>query len=126
MVIKSLYSHVCFLPYIPCGNPCVQSDCSQLLVYARVHVFIPGIALHFCRIMCCSVVLICNTSLFKRRVIHMGVRLYNKIPTKIQQVESFRDFKLRLKLFLLDHPFYLLNKFTIEPVINNTSRTRQI
>jgi len=56
----------------------------------------------------------------------MGVRLYKKIPTKIQQVESFGDFKLRLKWFLLDHTFYLLNKFTIEPVINNTSKTRQI
>jgi len=48
----------------------------------------------------------------------MGIRLYNKIPNKIQQLETFRDFKLRMKLFLLDHPFYLLNEFTIQPVIN--------
>jgi len=63
-------------------------------------------------------VLSCNTALFKRSVINMGIRLYNKIPNKIQQLETFRDFKLRMKLFLLDHPFYLLNEFTIQPVIN--------
>ena len=46
---------VCLLSYIPCGNPCVQPHCSRFLVRARVHVFIPGAALCFCRIMCCSV-----------------------------------------------------------------------
>jgi len=35
----------------------------------------------------------CNTSLFKRNVINMGIR----------------DFKRKLKLFLIDHPFYSLN-----------------
>jgi len=49
---------VCFLSYIPYGNPCVQSDCSQLLVCALVQVFIPGAALLFCRVMCCSIVLV--------------------------------------------------------------------
>jgi len=38
VVIKRLYSRVCFLSYIPYGNPCVQSDCSRLLVCARAHV----------------------------------------------------------------------------------------
>ena len=57
MAIKSLYSRVCFLSYIPYGNPCVRSDCSRLLVCACVHVFIPGAALRFCRVVCCSIVL---------------------------------------------------------------------
>ena len=48
----------CFLFYIPYGNPCVPSDCSQLLVCVRVHVFISGAALRFCRVMCCSIVLV--------------------------------------------------------------------
>jgi len=47
---------------------------------------------------------------FKRSVINVGIRMYNKMPTKIKQLESFRDFKQRLKLFLLDH-FYSLNEF---------------
>jgi len=55
-------------------------------------------------------VLRCNTLLFERSVINVGIRMYNKMPTKIKQLESFRDFKQRLKFFLLDH-FYSLNEF---------------
>jgi len=74
-------------------------------------------------------VLGCNKSLFKKSVINMGIRLYNKMPTKIKQLESFWDFKQRLKLFLLDCPFYSLSEFlylkkTTEPLFNNTNKTR--
>jgi len=54
-----------------------------------------------------------NTSLFKMSVMNMGIRLYNKMLTRIKQLDSFRDFKRKLKLFLLDHPFYSLNDFCI-------------
>ena len=37
---------------------------------------------------------------------NVGIRMYNKIPTTIKQLDSFRDFKRKLKLFLLDHAFY--------------------
>jgi len=46
-------------------------------------------------------------------------------------LESFRDFTQKLKLFLLDHPYYSLNEFflylkkTTEPIISNTSETEQ-
>ena len=43
----------------------------------------------------------------------MGIKLYNKIPTKIKELESFRDFKQTIKLYLLDNPFYSLNEFFI-------------
>ena len=43
----------------------------------------------------------------------MDIRLYNKMPTRIKQLDSFRDFKRKLKLFLLDHHFYSLNVFFI-------------
>jgi len=33
-------------------------------------------------------------------VINMGIRLYNKMPTRIKQLNSFRDFKRKVKLFL--------------------------
>jgi len=63
------------------------------------------------------------TSLFKRSVMNMGIRLYNEMPIRIKQLDSFRDFKRKLKLFLLDHPFYSLNlKKIIEPICNNTSK----
>jgi len=59
----------------------------------------------------------------------MEIRLYNKIPTRIKQLDSFRDFKRKLKLFLLDHPFYSLTEFLYlkkitEPISNNASKTR--
>ena len=51
------------------------------------------------------------------------------MQTRIKQLESFRDFKQELKLFLLDHHPYSLNDFLClkkitEPLINNTSKTR--
>jgi len=59
----------------------------------------------------------------------MGIRLYNKMPIKIKQLGSFRDFKQKLKLFLLDLPFDTLNellclKKTVESIINNINKIR--
>jgi hypothetical protein len=59
----------------------------------------------------------------------MGVRLYNKMPTRIKQLDSFMDFKRKWQLFLLDNPFDSLNDFSyfkkiIEPISSNTSKTR--
>jgi hypothetical protein len=34
--------------------------------------------------------------------------MYNRIPTGIKQLESFKDFKQELKLFLLDRPFLFI------------------
>jgi hypothetical protein len=46
-------------------------------------------------------------------MINMGIRLYNTMPTKAKLLESFRNFKQRLKLFLLDYAFYSLSEFFI-------------
>jgi hypothetical protein len=54
----------------------------------------------------------------------MGIRLYNKLPTRIKQLDSFRDFKQKLKLFLLDHPFYSLNELFIFEEDNSTSTSK--
>jgi hypothetical protein len=32
--------------------------------------------------------------------------MHKKVPTEIELLESFRDFKQRLNLFLLDNTFY--------------------
>jgi hypothetical protein len=54
----------------------------------------------------------CKTSsLFKRSVINVGIRMCNKMQTITKQLDSFRDFKRKLKLFLLDHHFYSLMSF---------------
>jgi hypothetical protein len=44
-----------------------------------------------------------------------------EITTKIKQLESIRDFKKRLKILVLDHPFYLLNVFFIFEEVNRTN-----
>ena len=51
-----------------------------------------------------------NTSLFKKSVINRGNKLYNRLPLAIKE-SGFKDFKDKLKLFLLAHPFYTLNSF---------------
>ena len=53
----------------------------------------------------------CNTSLFKRSVINRGIRLYNKIPTRIKQLNSFSDIKIKVTFNI--SPFYSLNGFFI-------------
>ena len=64
----------------------------------------------------------CNTSLFKMSVMNMGIRLYSKMPTRIKQLDSFRCFKRKLKLFVLDRPFYSLNEFFVFEEDNRTSK----
>jgi hypothetical protein len=53
---------------------------------------------------------------------HGSYRLYNKITTRIKQLDSFRDFKRKLKLILLDHPLYSLNEFFIFEEDNRTNK----
>jgi hypothetical protein len=52
----------------------------------------------------------CNTNLFKRSVINMGIQLYNKVTvnTKLNEYESF---KRELKSFLMNHAFYSIDEF---------------
>ena len=52
----------------------------------------------------------------------MGIRLYNKMPTRIKQLDSFKDFKRKLKLFLLHHHFYSLNEYFIFEENNRTNK----
>ena len=54
----------------------------------------------------------CNTSFFlKKSVINRGIKLCNRLPLAIKKSEGFKDFKNKLKLFLLAHPLYILNEF---------------
>jgi hypothetical protein len=56
----------------------------------------------------------CNTSTFKKSVINMGIKLYNRLPLELRKSDGFKDFKHKLKLFLVDHPFYTLIEFLLE------------
>jgi hypothetical protein len=52
----------------------------------------------------------CNTFFLKKSVLNRGIKLYNRLPLAIQK-SGFKDFKNKLTLFLLEHPFYTLNEF---------------
>jgi hypothetical protein len=56
----------------------------------------------------------CNTLTFKKIVINMGIKAYNRLPLEIRKSKEFKDFKNNLKLFLLDHPFYTMKEFLLE------------
>ena len=52
-----------------------------------------------------------NTDLYKRSVIDMGAKLYNKCPGYIKQMDSYKTFKKELKSLLLLHSFYSVEEF---------------
>jgi hypothetical protein len=49
--------------------------------------------------------------LYKRSVIYMGSKLYNKLPDYIKEIESYKTFRKQLKSFLLWHIFYSVEEF---------------
>jgi len=42
-----------------------------------------------------------KTDLYKRSVVNMGSKLYNKLPDYIKEIESYKTFRKELKSFLL-------------------------
>ena len=54
-----------------------------------------------------------NTDFYKRSVINMGNKLYNKLPGYIKEIDSYKTFKKELKslLLLLLHNFYSVEEF---------------
>jgi hypothetical protein len=56
----------------------------------------------------------CNRSIFKKSVINMCIKSYNSLPLELRRAKEFKDFKHGLKLFLLDHSFYILQEFLLE------------
>jgi hypothetical protein len=56
----------------------------------------------------------CNTSTFKESIINMGIKMYNRFPLELRKSVGINVFKHKLKLFVLDHPFYTLHEFLLE------------
>ena len=51
-----------------------------------------------------------RTNLYKNSVINMGSIIY-KLPDHLKEIDSFKVFKRKLKLFLLLHTFYSVEEF---------------
>jgi hypothetical protein len=52
-----------------------------------------------------------NTDLFKKSVVNMGIRLYNKVPDYIKDLEKYIYFLKECRSFLLQHTFYSVDEF---------------
>jgi len=52
-----------------------------------------------------------NIDLYKRSLINMGNKLYNKIPRYIKEIDSYKTLKKELKSLLLLHSFYPVEEF---------------
>jgi len=53
---------------------------------------------------------------------HLSIINMAKYDARRKQLDSFRDSNRKLKLFLLDHPFYSLNEFFRFEEDNRTSK----
>jgi hypothetical protein len=40
----------------------------------------------------------------------MGIKANNRLPSELRKSKGFKEFKHKLKLFLLDHPFYTMQE----------------
>jgi hypothetical protein len=49
--------------------------------------------------------------LYKRSVVNMASKLYNKLPAYIKKKNSYKTFRKELKSFLLLHTFYSVEEF---------------
>ena len=48
----------------------------------------------------------CNTVLFQKSVVNMGLKLYNKMPESLKKKDNFQLFNKGIKSLLLSHSFY--------------------
>jgi hypothetical protein len=47
----------------------------------------------------------CSTVLYKRSVINMGIKLFDKLLIQVQQLDNHNSFKRKVKKFLLHNSF---------------------
>ena len=52
-----------------------------------------------------------KTEVYKKSVINMGIKVYNKVPGFIKEIDDYKAFKKELKVFLLLHTFYSVEEF---------------
>jgi hypothetical protein len=48
----------------------------------------------------------CRTNALKKGVMNMSIKLYNKLPNKIREVEKIKQFKRQPRSYLLQYAFY--------------------
>jgi hypothetical protein len=54
---------------------------------------------------------LCNTDQCKKNIINMGIKIFNNLPLELKSIENFKDFKGKLKSYLLHSTFYSFQEF---------------
>ena len=49
----------------------------------------------------------CSTILYQRSMTNIGIKLFNKLPVQIKQLDNYKG----LKTFLLNNSFYTIEEF---------------
>ena len=63
-----------------------------------------------------------NTVMYQKSVINMGIKLFNKLPMQIKQLDKYKNFKKEVKAFLIQNAFYTIEEFFALWVIYYSSR----
>jgi hypothetical protein len=53
----------------------------------------------------------CNISSLQNSVLHIGVRVYKRLPLKIKKLDNLKQFRKDVKSTLLNNTFYTLEEF---------------
>jgi hypothetical protein len=53
----------------------------------------------------------CRTDIFKKSVINLGTKLYNKLPNYFKNLENLKPFTKQLKAFLLQQTFHSVDEY---------------
>jgi hypothetical protein len=52
----------------------------------------------------------CNTGLYQKSIVNMGVKLYNKLRERLKGMNSFQGFKKEAKFLLINNSFYIIEE----------------
>ena len=53
----------------------------------------------------------CSTVLYQKSVTNMSIKLFNKLPIQIKQLDDYKSFKREVKTFLICNSFYTIVEF---------------
>jgi len=53
----------------------------------------------------------CTTDIFKKSVINLGTKVYNKLPNYFKNLENLKPFEKQLKDFLLQQTFHSVDEY---------------
>jgi len=52
-----------------------------------------------------------NTALYQKSLIIMGIKLFNKLPIQIKQLDTLKSYKKEVKTFLVHNAVYTFEEF---------------